>query len=68
MSEHIEQEQLPESQQFTDAVQDLCEAAADYIEAERPDSGQGSWGKAMMYNGVLVKLSAVIRIVNSGRL
>ena len=40
-----------------EALQELCEAGADYIEAEREGSGQGSWGRAMAWQVVKDKYS-----------
>ena len=41
------------------ALQDLAEAGYDVIEAEQEGSGQGSWGKAMMWQVFKDKYAAV---------
>lgn len=53
-------------QQFNDELEELIDACADYRESEQPDSGQGSWGRAMMYNRVLVHVRRVSKLVNAG--
>lgn len=44
---------------FDDALQELCEVAHDYIEAEQESSGQGSWGRAMAWQVVKDKYRLV---------
>lgn len=41
------------------ALQDLAEAGFDVIEAEQEGSGQGSWGKAMVWQVFKDKYAAV---------
>lgn len=35
--------------EYDQALQDLAEAGYDVVESEQVDSGQGSWGKAMIW-------------------
>lgn len=51
---------------FNDQLESLIDACADYREAEQPDSGQGSWGRAMLYNQVLVQVRRVSELVAGG--
>lgn len=44
---------------FNEALEELIDACGDYREAGQPDSGQGSWGRAMLYNQVLVQVRRV---------
>ncbi|WLV27510.1 hypothetical protein [Pseudomonas phage Hadban] len=53
---------------FNETLEELIDACADYREAEQPDSGQGSWGRAMLYNQVLVQVRRVSDLVAGGAL
>ncbi|AYN56814.1 hypothetical protein PP340_gp27 [Arthrobacter phage Adaia] len=53
---------------FNDTLEELIDACADYRESEQPDSGQGSWGRAMLYNQVLVQVRRVSDLVAGGAL